>query len=176
MKNPIDSVVWVKVDELKSNDYNPNYVYGPEIKLLERSIITQGWIQPILAAPDGTIIDGFHRATLVRSSAKVRALTDGRVPVVYLDIPEPERMMLSIRINRAKGSHIAQRMSVIVKRLVEEFDYSIVTICKAIGATKDEVDLLLQDGVFKSLKINEHRYSKSWVPGEKKRRKKDGTK
>jgi hypothetical protein len=35
-----------------------------------------------------------------------------------------------------------------------------------IGATKDEVDLLYQDGVFKMKNIENWRYSKSWYPKE----------
>lgn len=38
-----------------------------------------------------------------------------------------------------------------------------------IGATKDEIDLLYQDGVFKKKDIASHAYSKAWYPEEKAR-------
>lgn len=35
LKNePVDCVVWVKADQVEANDYNPNVVAPPEMKLL----------------------------------------------------------------------------------------------------------------------------------------------
>ena len=61
LNDPINNVEWVEVAKIKSNDYNPNVVLNQELKLLEFSIMTNGWIQPILVTKDYTIIDGFHR-------------------------------------------------------------------------------------------------------------------
>lgn len=163
-KHPIDSVEWVEVDKLQANDYNPNHVYEAEMKLLEYSILTNGWIQPILVNRDFVIIDGFHRATLGKVSNKMREKFGTKVPVVILDLTEPERMLLSIRINRAKGSHIAFKMSKVIKELVQEHNYSLEMVGKGIGANKDEVELLLMRDVFQSLNIPEHKYSQAWVP------------
>ena len=46
--DPISKVTWINVDNLKSNNYNPNVVLNQELKLLEFSILKNGWIQPIL--------------------------------------------------------------------------------------------------------------------------------
>jgi hypothetical protein len=35
---PVDFVRWVKNDQVHANDYNPNSVAPPEMKLLEHSI------------------------------------------------------------------------------------------------------------------------------------------
>lgn len=164
INHPIYNIKWVDVDTLKSNDYNPNVVYNKELELLELSILTNGWIQPILINQDNVIIDGFHRSSLAKHSKKLRALTDGKVPVAILDLTEAERKLLTIRINRAKGSHIACKMSDIIKSLVEEHGMSVADIQKGIGASKDEVELLLMDGVFKKLDIQNHKYSKAWYP------------
>lgn len=164
MEHPVDSITWVDVDSLSANDYNPNHVMASEMELLAFSILKQGWIQPILVTAEGVIIDGFHRATLAKAHKQVRALTGGKVPVCVLDISEPERMLLTIRINRAKGSHAAFKMSDIVSKLVEDYGYDIETIGKGIGATKAEVDLLLQGDVFTHHDIKNHRYSQAWVP------------
>jgi len=164
MKHPIDSVVWVDADLLKANDYNPNYVFSKEFNLLEFSILKSGWIQPILVTQDYTIIDGFHRATLAKTSKKVRELTNGKVPVVIMDLTEPERKLLTVRINRAKGSHVAVKMSDLIKSLVREHGLGIDYIVESIGATKEEIELLLMDDVFKKLKIDEHKYSNAWIP------------
>lgn len=74
-------------------------------------------------------------------------------------------MMLTIRINRAKGKHIALKMHEIVRELAEHYGCSIKDICEGIGARKDEVELLLRDGVFAAKNINEEsEYSKAWYP------------
>lgn len=162
---PISNVVWIDADKLKANDYNPNVVYSKEMELLKFSILKQGWIQPILVSHEYVIIDGFHRASLAKFDTEVKNLTGGKVPVVIMELSEPERMLLTVRINRAKGSHIAIRMSDLIKKLVNDYGISMDEICNQIGATKDEVELLLMDDVFKKFNINkETKYSKAWIP------------
>lgn len=164
---PISNVEWIDVEKLSANDYNPNVVYTHEMNLLKFSLLKQGWIQPILVTQDYVIIDGFHRSTLARKDKQVQKMTNGKVPVVIMKLSEPERMLLTIRINRAKGSHIAVKMSDIIKTLVHDYGMNTDTIRKEIGATKDEVELLLMDNVFKSKGINEKtKYSKAWIPNK----------
>ena len=163
-RHPIDNIQWVDVDTLKANDYNPNVVYTPELKLLKLSILQNGWIQPILASQNNVVIDGFHRWKLAQTDKEVREFTGGRVPCAILELTEAERMVLTIRINRAKGSHIAVKLHDIALKLVEEHGMSQGEIAKQIGATKQEVDLLLMDGVFQKLDIPNHKYSKAWYP------------
>lgn len=162
---PISRVEWLPVDKLTANDYNPNVVYTSEMKLLKFSLMRQGWIQPILVTDKGVIIDGFHRATLAKADKEVRALTKGRVPCVVMKLTEPERMLLTVRINRAKGSHIALKMADIVHKLVNDMGVPIATICDEIGAKRDEVDLLLRDNVFKKHNLTmDSKFSMAWVP------------
>ena len=162
---PISNVTWIDVNELSANDYNPNVVYSKEMQLLKFSILRQGWIQPILISDQNVIIDGLHRATLAKADKQVSALTGGKVPVVKMELSEPERMLLTIRINRAKGSHIAIRMSEIIKTLVNDYGMPIQKICEEIGANKDEVELLLMDDVFKKEKsTKDSPFSKAWIP------------
>lgn len=40
---PVDFVKWVKNDTVVANDYNPNKVAPPEMKLLELSITNDGY-------------------------------------------------------------------------------------------------------------------------------------
>lgn len=162
---PISNVEWVDVSKLSANDYNPNVVYSKEMELLKLSILKNGWIQPILVTQDYVIIDGFHRASLAKADKQVAAMTGGKVPCVVMNLSEPERMLLTIRINRAKGSHIAIKMSDIIKTLVNEYGVPIAEICNQIGANKDEIDLLLMDSVFKKYDITKQsKYSNAWVP------------
>lgn len=168
---PISKVEWVDVKKLSANDYNPNVVYSKEMELLKLSILKNGWIQPILVTQDYVIIDGFHRASLAKADKQVSALTGGKVPCVIMNLSEPERMLLTIRINRAKGSHIAVKMSDIIKSLVNDFGVPIDEICNQIGANKDEIELLLMDSVFKKYDITkESKYSKAWIPNYEKKK------
>ena len=169
---PIHNIEWVNVKELKQNDYNPNVVLTQEMNLLKLSIMENGWIQPILITQDNIIIDGFHRATLCKIDKQLYELTDGKVPCVRMNLTEPQRMLLTIRINRAKGNHIAFKMSDVIHKLVNEYNIPTKVISKEIGATKEEINLLLQDNVFTMKKFNEDtKYSQSWVPQKTKNRK-----
>ena len=161
-QDPISNVKWIEVEKLNANDYNPNVVLNKELKLLELSVLKNGWIQPILINNDNTIIDGFHRSYLSRNSKLLKEKYNGKVPCVVMDLTEAERMLLTIRINRAKGNHVAFKMHEIVKALVDKHEVSMEYIQESIGASKDEVELLYKDGVFDALNIKEHKYSRAW--------------
>lgn len=164
-RQPISLIEWVDPAGLHPNPWNPNRVHRAELRLLEHSILSTGWIQPVLANPGGLIIDGFHRWRLAQDSKHVAALTGGLVPVARLDLSDTEAMMMTVRINRAKGTHVAYEMSRIVHGLLES-GVSIPEVMQGIGATKQEVELLAQDGVFSRLDTKNHAYSQAWYPVE----------
>jgi ParB-like chromosome segregation protein Spo0J len=155
--NPIERIEWKNPYDIVANDYNPNVVQPSELELLKFSIMQNGWIQPTLITHEGVLIDGFHRTTLAR-------LEGWLVSCCVMELSEAERMILTIRINRAKGTHVAFKMSEIVKRLVMDFELTKDYIAYAIGATEKEIDLLLQEDVFQKLEIKQHRYSMAWEP------------
>jgi len=161
---PVDHIRWVPADTLDPNTWNPNRVHGAELRLLERSLLSTGWLQPLLVNPDRLIIDGFHRWRLSQDSQEIRSRWKGKVPVAVLDVDRPTAMLMTIRINRAKGTHVAVEMSIIVRELIEDHGVSRETIAAEIGGTKDEVDLLSQDGVFSAKNIAKWAYSPAWYP------------
>lgn len=166
MNDPINNIQWRDASELNGNDYNPNVVFTPELKLLERSILKTGWVQPVLVSKDGIIIDGFHRWRLSQDSKLMKEKYKGKLPCAVLDIDRPTAMILTVRMNRAKGSHVALQMSEIVHQLIDEHKLDPEQIAQEIGATRDEIDLLYQDGVFKMKNIKDYKYSKAWYPIE----------
>lgn len=166
MRDPINEIQWLDATTLKANDYNPNVVFTPELRLLERSILETGWIQPVCINRDGIIIDGFHRWSLSKDSKALKERYGGKVPCAVLDIDRPAAMLMTVRINRAKGTHVAVRMSEMVRELIDVHHLEPEEVAKGIGATKDEVDLLYQEGVFKMKNIKDYRYSKAWYPVE----------
>jgi ParB-like chromosome segregation protein Spo0J len=167
--NPIENIEWIDTGLITANDYNPNVVLNAELKLLEFSIIKNGWIQPILLnqvqgdVEGYTIIDGFHRYSLAKMSKVLQKRDGGKVPGVVMNLSEAESKLLTIRINRAKGSHIAYKMSEIIKGLVAE-GLDPKYIATSIGATKKEIDLLMMEDVFKMKDTQNHEYSKAWYP------------
>ena len=84
--NPVDFVKWVPAELVHANDYNPNSVAPPEMKLLEHSILKDGFTQPIVTWPnDGIeVVDGFHRHRVGKESADVNAMIHGHLPVVTI--------------------------------------------------------------------------------------------
>lgn len=164
--NPIANIQWIPVDDLYANDWNPNHVLAPEMRLLKLSLLKQKWIQPVLVAKTEKgyrITDGFHRSTLCREDKDVRALTGGLVPCSVLEMSDAEAMLLTVRINRAKGSHNALRMHELVKAVVAT-GFTPEQVAAEIGATKHEIDTLLLENVFQDLKVAETPYSKAWQP------------
>lgn len=164
---PLEHLRWMHWSKLKANDYNPNCVQKEELRLLELSILLTRWVQPVLVrAGDLEIIDGFHRWSLTRDS---RALLDrygGHLPVVTLELSRPQAMLVTVRMNRAKGQHVALRMSDLVRELVEQHGLSGEEVATGIGAHPGEIDLLLSPGAFKARNLKDVPYSKAWVPYE----------
>lgn len=166
MTEPIENIVWIPSRDLKANGWNPNVVFDPELKLIEESILRDGWCQALTVNTNNIIIDGFHRWRLSMDSPELQARYAEEVPCVVMDIPDAEAMLMTVRINRAKGTHVAVRMSELVRIVAEEHGYTTEEICRAIGATRAEVELLLKGGVFKNRDISSYRYSNAWVPVE----------
>jgi ParB-like chromosome segregation protein Spo0J len=164
LSQPVDAVRWVPRDELHANDYNPNRVAPPELELLARSILEDGWTQPIVARPDGGIVDGFHRWT-VAGRADVAALTAGRVPVVYLDRPRADQMLSTIRHNRARGIHGVRPMASIVRELVDEHGLTESELDRRLGMEREEVERLYdQAGMPEKVSRAKEAFSPGWVP------------
>lgn len=162
---PIDTIAWLEPGELHPNAWNPNRVFKPELALLKQSLLLTGWIQPVLANTGGMIIDGFHRWSLATLDGDVRALGGGRIPVAVLDIDDLSAMLLTVRINRAKGSHASTRMSELVRALLAG-GVTVERIMAEMGATRAEVELLAEEDVFKAKHVSEWAYSPSWYPIE----------
>lgn len=146
---PVDCVRWIKVDEVHANDYNPNSVAPPEMELLERSIMADGYTQPIVSWENEEkyeVIDGFHRNRVGRESKEVSKRINGYLPLVVIK-PDREgrndRIAATIRHNRARGKHKIESMSDIVIELRRR-NWSPKKIGKELGMDQDEVLRLTQ--------------------------------
>lgn len=161
---PIDTVVWIPVDKIQANTYNPNKVATPEMKLLYESIKSDGYTQPIVAyrLPDGNyeIVDGFHRNRVGREFEDISARIQNFLPLTIIDKPLDERMGSTIRHNRARGTHQIRSMSDIVMDLVRE-GWEDEKICQKLGMDLEEVLRLKQISGLKEAFAN-HEFTKSW--------------
>jgi ParB-like chromosome segregation protein Spo0J len=162
--DPIMNITWLRYDELQSNWWNPNRMLKAEFNLLERSILSTGWVQPVLVNRDRMIIDGFHRWRMSQDSPRIVARYDGKLPVAILDVDEKTAMVMTVRLNRAKGTHIAVSMSHLVKLLIEEHECEPKWIANQIGASLEEVYLLAGKDIFAAKNVDEWQYSKAWYP------------
>ena len=112
---PLRGVEFIPRGELRPNDYNPNKVNEGNLELLTQSILSNGWTLPIVARPDRTIIDGFHRWTVSGREPLVTRL-GGLVPVVTVAHTDKSGDVYgTITHNRARGTHLLEPMKAIVR-------------------------------------------------------------
>ena len=167
---PVDYVRWVKADKVQANEYNPNRVASPEMKLLYKSIKLDGYTQPIVvySLENGKyeVVDGFHRNRVGKEYKDINERIHGYLPVVVIDKPLDERMGSTIRHNRARGTHQIRDMSDIVVELTNQ-GWSEEEICEKLGMELDEVIRLKQISGLKEAFAN-HEFSKSWEEFESK--------
>lgn len=146
--SPVYHVKAVPVEKVCANNYNPNVVAPPEMKLLELSIWEDGFTMPCVCYYDKEndkyiIVDGFHRYQVLKTSQRIYERENGMLPVVVIDKDLSNRMGSTIRHNRARGTHDIGLMTNIVAELTQA-GMSDKWIMKNIGMDKDELLRLKQ--------------------------------
>ncbi len=163
--HPVSSVRWVPIDQVHANDYNPNAVAPPEMRLLRLSIEADGYTQPIVTwqvAPDEyEVVDGFHRYRIGRD------LGLSHLPIVVVNgdrTDRSDRIASTIRHNRARGKHQVSAMSDIVQELARR-NWSDEKIARELGMEPDEVLRLKQITGLAEL-FADREFSEAWEAGE----------
>lgn len=147
-KSPVYNVIAVPVEKVVANNYNPNIVAPPEMKLLELSIWEDGYTMPCVCyyleeEDKYELVDGFHRYTVMKTSKRIYEREKGLLPITVIDKDYSERMASTIRHNRARGVHSVELMSNIVTELTKS-GMSDAWIIRNIGMSKDELLRLKQ--------------------------------
>jgi ParB-like chromosome segregation protein Spo0J len=149
-----------------ANDYNPNIVAPPEMKLLERSIDQDGYTQPIVAWRNNgfyEVVDGFHRNRIGKESLLINDRIKGYLPLTIINEwrkDRGDRISSTIRHNRARGKHNIDGMAEIVLELKRR-NWSDKKIGKELGMEPDEVLRLCQiTGLAEMFEDNE--FSEAW--------------
>lgn len=159
-EHPVSFVKWIEIEKISANDYNPNDVAPPEMKLLEHSILSDGFTQPIVVWENDNkyeVVDGFHRFLIGKK------LKMSHLPVVIINAGRAnreDRIASTIRHNRARGKHQIDSMSNIVLELSRR-NWTDKKIAKEIGMEPDEVLRLKQiTGLAEMFK--DHEFSEAW--------------
>lgn len=164
-EHPIHDVLWIPIERVQANDYNPNAVAPREMRLLYTSIKADGYTQPVVTVYDPeidkyVIVDGFHRYTVMLRNEDVRESTGGLLPIVVLEKSAAERIAATVRHNRARGKHSVAGMSNLVLRMLQE-GRSDVDICDELGLEAQELLRLKHITGFSAL-IAQHELSQAW--------------
>lgn len=146
--SPVYNVISVPIEKVRANNYNPNKVAPPEMKLLEISIWEDGYTMPCVCYYNKEddmyeIVDGFHRFTILKTSKRIKEREKGMLPVVVINKDISNRMASTIRHNRARGMHNIDLMCEIVSELTKS-GMSDSWIMKNIGMDRDELLRLKQ--------------------------------
>ena len=168
-KSPVYNIIAVPVEKIKPNNYNPNKVAPPEMRLLYDSIKADGYTMPIVCYYDKEndeyiIVDGFHRYRIMLDYADIYEREGGLMPVSVINKPLDQRMASTIRHNRARGSHDVDLMSNIVRDL-HELGRSDAWIAKHLGMDKDEILRLKQITGLTAL-FKDVDFGRAWQPGD----------
>jgi hypothetical protein len=168
---PVDCVQWIPADRVTANDYNPNSVAPPEMRLLEHSISEDGYTQPIVAWQNGDVyevVDGFHRNRVGKECASVRKRVKGHLPLTIINderLDRGDRIASTIRHNRARGKHKVAAMSDIVIELKRR-NWTDERIARDLGMDQDEILRLCQITGLAEM-FSDKQFSASWdVEGE----------
>ena len=150
-----------------ANDYNPNSVATPEMKLLYTSVKKDGYTQPVVVIYDDkkdryVIVDGFHRYSIMRRYKDIYESCEGKLPCVVLEGKTMNDLMAStIRHNRARGKHSVQGMSNIVMEMLMN-GASDAQVCMELGLEAEELVRLKYITGYAKLYENSE-YSKAYV-------------
>ena len=165
IKQPIDYVMWVPIEKVEPNGYNPNSVAPVEMELLYKSIKKDGYTQPIVTIYDKkkdkyVIVDGFHRYYVCKTKKDIFDRNMGMLPIVVIDKNISERMAATVRHNRARGEHSIDGMSNLVFKMLDE-GMSDADVCNELGMEPEELLKLKHLTGFSKLFANTE-YKKAW--------------
>jgi len=148
LPHPATRMKLVRVDSVIGNDYNPNRVAPPEMKLLEFSIRKDGVTMPVVVANDDetgchVVVDGFHRTTIVKQCPDIKDSLKGYLPVVPLNKSIEDRITATVRHNIARGTHQVELTAKLVTAL-KKHHWTNERIGQELGMDPDEVLRLKQ--------------------------------
>lgn len=167
--HPVTRVQLIPIDTVRGNDYNPNRVAPPEMRLLIRSIQKDGFTMPVVVAGEGkeyVVVDGFHRRQAAKNNRQIRESLGNYLPVVRLEKKLEDRIAATVRHNMARGTHQVELTARLVT-LLRRHNWTSERIGRELAMEPDEVLRLKQmEGLAEAFADRE--FSQAWeVDGSK---------
>lgn len=164
MNHPVLNVQLVPVDDVISNDYNPNKVAPPEMRLLNLSMKKDGITMPVVSANGKNnkyiVVDGFHRRTHAANDNEIRESLHGYLPISKLNKSIEDRITSTVRHNMARGTHQVELSANLIVML-RKHNWTNARIGKELGMDADEVLRLKQTTGLAEL-FKDKEFSNSW--------------
>lgn len=163
--HPVAKVLWVPIEKVRANAWNPNKVAPVEMHLLYVSIKADGFTQPIVTIRDDEhdvwiVVDGFHRYSILRTHKDVAESTGGLAPIVVISGDSNALKASTIRHNRARGKHGIQNMAQIVFDMLDN-GWDEAEVCAELGMSADEIVRLKHVTGFSKL-FDDVEYRRAW--------------
>lgn len=130
----------VEIAKVRANDYNPNRVAKPEMELLKRSILDNGFCMCVVVVPDEAgveVVDGFHRRSTLG------ALGWSYIPCAVVRRSRADQMAATVQFNRARGKHQVELDAALIQRLIAEGKTE-SEIAEVLGMSQEELLRKLQ--------------------------------
>lgn len=158
---PCMTTLLVRRELVVANDYNPNSVPPDKMRLLEQSIVDNGFCFPVVVVADDeqqrfVVIDGFHRTTIGGADW----LDLDYVPIVVLGHGLAQRLAATVQFNKAKGHHQIDLDADLVRRLIEQ-GLTDQEVAERLGLDLDDVHRYKQVSGVAALFANTP-YSAAW--------------
>ena len=148
-------IEYVPISQIRPNEYNPNRQSEQEHEMLLRSIVDNGFTQPVIVTHDGVIVDGEHRW----KAAQALGMTS--LPVVVVDMTQEQMRIATLSHNKARGSHDLQ-LEVQVLRDLESLG-ALSWAQDSLMISDEEIQKLLSDIPAPESLMSED-FSTAWEP------------
>lgn len=153
-------ITYVNIDTLYPNDYNPNRQSDREFELLLKSMEEDGFTTPIVAqAKSKMIVDGEHRWRAAKR------LGYSEIPVVLVDMTDPQMRIATLRHNRARGSEDIELTIKVLQdlRTLGALEHAV----DSLNMTEVELNTLIDDLPGPELMAGDE-FNQAWLPSDAK--------
>jgi len=111
----------VKVAMLNPSVYNPRKISPEKFEGLKQSILTEGFVEPIVVQKSRmAIIGGHQRVRAVKEISIEAGVAPPDIPCVVLDIDDVRAKKLNIKLNAIKGDFEARMLGELILDIYEE--------------------------------------------------------
>lgn len=151
-------ITYVPIDDLYPNAYNPNRQSDREFELLLKSMEEDGFTTPIVAqAKSKMIVDGEHRWRAAQR------LGYKELPVVLVDMSDPQMKIATLRHNRARGSEDIELTIKVLQdlRTLGALDHAV----DSLNMTEVELNTLIDDLPGPELMAGDT-FNQAWLPSD----------